>query len=112
MIHHRLQWKPKAKSRPRHRNGQFRSYTPNDQKLAEQFIRDQWNAEVEPLEGYLGVSLHLRDEFFDLYIWEVDKPESKMRGDVDNLAKTPLDALNGLAWGDDRQIKSLETIIR
>jgi Holliday junction resolvase RusA-like endonuclease len=30
-----------------------------------------------------------------------------MRSDVDNLAKTILDALNGVVWFDDSQVKSL-----
>lgn len=29
---------------------------------------------------------------------------SKLRGDLDNYIKTVLDALNGVAWEDDRQV--------
>ena len=110
MIHKRLEWKPKAKARPRHRSGQFRAYTPADQKAAEAYIAEQWR-EDEPILGPIGVRLKLTDDAIHIYIWEVVKPESKMRGDIDNLAKTVLDALNGRAWGDDRQIKQLEVVI-
>lgn len=32
------------------------------------------------------------------------------RSDVDNLAKNVMDALNGLAWTDDRQVVSLTSV--
>ena len=33
---------------------------------------------------------------------------SKLRGDIDNYAKSILDGLNGVAYTDDKQIVSLE----
>lgn len=37
--------------------------------------------------------------------------EDRTSGDIDNYAKTVLDALNGIAWEDDRQIVHLTTHI-
>jgi crossover junction endodeoxyribonuclease RusA len=48
---------------------------------------------LEPLRGDLDVTL----------TWY----RQARRGDLDNRAKAILDALNGLAWGDDRQIRRL-----
>ena len=36
-----------------------------------------------------------------------DEPDSKLRGDVDNYIKSVSDALNGVAYEDDRQIHKL-----
>lgn len=36
--------------------------------------------------------------------------KSKLRGDIDNYIKTVLDALNGVAWGDDNQIVKVTAV--
>jgi Holliday junction resolvase RusA-like endonuclease len=38
---------------------------------------------------------------------KVKQPKSKLTGDIDNYAKSILDALNGVAYADDKQIVSL-----
>ena len=35
---------------------------------------------------------------------------SKLRGDLDNYTKTVLDALNKVAWNDDKQVMKLTAI--
>ena len=37
----------------------------------------------------------------------VEQPKSKLRGDIDNYAKAVLDALNKIAYKDDKQVVSL-----
>lgn len=35
---------------------------------------------------------------------------SKLRGDLDNMIKTVADALNNVAWDDDRQVVKITAI--
>jgi crossover junction endodeoxyribonuclease RusA len=104
-----LTWKAHPKQRPR-RSKTGVIYTPKESKQAEMLLRAQWR--MAPIEGPLHVKLVMDDESVSVQITPRDAAESKMRGDIDNYAKTVLDALNGIAWEDDRQIKSLEVVIR
>lgn len=38
---------------------------------------------------------------------ELEIHSTRKQGDIDNYAKTVLDALNGVVWRDDRQIRKL-----
>ncbi len=109
-----LKWRPHAKQRPRAtRTGVV--YTPKATKEAEAALAKQWREQNDgpPLEGPLSVRLVLADESVTITVVATDEPESrKLRGDLDNYAKTVLDALNGVAWKDDKQIKHLEVIAR
>ena len=84
---------PRPKQRPRHGNG-F-TYTPLDTVQAERKIKAHARqAKVRPLSG--PVALEVR--FFRA---------TKRRCDLDNLTKLVQDALNGIAYRDDSQIKHL-----
>lgn len=85
---------PVPKGRPRVFNG--RGVTPRRTREAEERIRGLWAAQypsMQPLTGDVHVSL-------DFYL-----PDRRAR-DWDNLSKLVTDALNGLAYEDDRQIVS------
>ncbi len=110
--------KPKGKGRPRFvRRGNFVStYTPKTTKEYEETIR---NAFLEQCKGqydkeYTGL--------IKVSIWAYFAPSKSLskakkkeligqphlkKPDVDNLAKSILDALNGVAWKDDSQIGAL-----
>ena len=101
-------WKPHAKQRPRVANN--RAYTPKATKDAEARIveafLERWTG--EPYDTPLEVRIDLANEDFDIHIMETeDYVQRKLRGDIDNYAKTILDALNGIAWVDDSQIREL-----
>lgn len=85
---------PIPKARPRVYAG--RGVTPKRTREAEDRIRALWAAQypsMQPLTGDVHVGL-------DFYL-----PDRRAR-DWDNLAKLVTDALNGLAYEDDRQIVS------
>ena len=86
--------KPVPKGRPRF--GKGRAYTPRETMLAERAIAMSFRAtsRAKPLTGKVGLEV----EF-----WYGDG----RHGDLDNLVKTVSDALNGVAWVDDRQIVQL-----
>jgi len=105
-----LPWVKHAKQRPR--SGRGHTYTPTATKKAEAFLLDQFMQAVgddfEPLAIPLGVSIALKKETIDLTIFPYTEHKVRsLSGDIDNYAKTVLDALNGKAWVDDKQIERL-----
>lgn len=111
-IEETLLWTPRAKGRPRtgFKNGVTRSYTPRETVQAEKALREQW--QHDPMEGPLGVELSMTDTMVGIRVYPVHQPTAVklLRGDIDNYAKLILDALNGVAWIDDRQIDRLLVI--
>ena len=110
--------KPKGKGRPRFvRRGNFVStYTPKTTKEYEETIR---NAFLKQCKGQYDKEY---SGLVKVSIWadfEPPKSLSKVKKkeligqphlkkpDVDNVAKSILDTLNGVAWKDDSQIGSL-----
>lgn len=83
---------PVPKGRPRVYNGH--GITPKRTLEAEAFIRRMWISQypnMQPLTGDIHISI-------DFYM-----PDRHVK-DWDNLAKLVTDALNGIAYADDRQI--------
>lgn len=89
MVSFTIPLRPVPKGRPRYGNG--RTYTPQKTRDYEEavgmFARQYFK---QSLEGDLEVNM-------TFYV-------KGRRGDCDNLQKSLLDALNGIAWIDDRQI--------
>jgi len=102
--------KPKVKQRPRMTRRGF-AYTPAATKLYESQVAGAYrgNPNAEFFENeQLSVKIILDKSGFELNIEELDSWEpTKQRGDIDNLAKSILDALNGVAYTDDAQIRIL-----
>lgn len=108
-----VNWTPKAKGRPRVRNNI--AYTDPKTRAAEADVRAAYIAAAKdagaPLkvEGPIGVKIKMGNDKFTIEIIPtVEYTERKLRGDIDNYAKLILDALNGTAFVDDRQITHLE----
>lgn len=90
--------RPVPKGRPRvTRRG---TYTPAATVIAETSIASRARA--------AGARLHDGDIQIAL---EFAFADQRPRGDIDNLVKTVLDALNGIAYRDDRQVVSLRADI-
>lgn len=83
---------PIPKGRPRYGGGRFRTpeSTAEWEKIVDWQARDQW--EKNPLPGPLGIE-------FVFY------REDRRKVDLDNLEKAMLDALQGILYVDDSQIR-------
>jgi Holliday junction resolvase RusA-like endonuclease len=103
-----LNWTPRAKQRPRTtiRNGKAVTFTPKETRDAEAALATQWPH--PPFDGPIDVRVIMNDTTIRLEVSGApDRTSKKLRGDIDNYAKTILDALNGVAWVDDKQIVRL-----
>lgn len=102
--------RPKAKGRPRvSRTGYV--YTPKRTVDEEQRVKAAFREafpEADPLTGPVEVVLDYMPAGLQLSIRELAEGLPKWRGDLDNLAKLTLDALNGLAYADDHQVVHLD----
>lgn len=108
---------PVPKGRPRFSKvgGFMRSYTPKKTSDYETEVRTQAQAMMtrEPLETPVAVYLYFRLPIPKSYTKK--RSEACLNGserptkkpDIDNLAKSVLDGLNGVIWHDDSQIVSL-----
>lgn len=89
--------RPLAAPRPRgKRSGVF--YMPPSMREYHAVIKAAWSAEPHegwPLDARYWVEVYLVP------------PNAQTMGDVDNYAKNYMDALNGLAWADDKQVDRL-----
>jgi Holliday junction resolvase RusA-like endonuclease len=101
--------RPKPKGRPRMSRRGF-AYTPPETLQFEKKIADLYEG---PMFEEDRLCVHLK--FSEEGIWFKISPakklkmvkggkRKKLRGDIDNYAKSVLDALNGVAYADDKQI--------
>lgn len=82
-----------------------RVFTPEATTIAEAIICEQYDGPT--FEGPLILMVDYYKDYQQITIGELQNFEnqSKLRGDLDNYVKLTSDALNGKAWGDDRQVK-------
>lgn len=122
MVELTIPGKPQGKARARTvynpRINRSVSYTPDNTVLYENLIKTLY-LEKYPGERFSkGEALHVRIRAY----YEPPKSISKKKReemlagdllpckkpDIDNIAKAVLDALNGVAYGDDNQVTALE----
>lgn len=110
---------PVAKGRPR--LGRYGTYTPKKTQEYEEYVKMCWVAKygaIQPAEQPLevnivfympipkGYSKKQKAEILSGRLKHTKKP------DIDNLIKSVLDALNGLAYADDSQIIKVTAVKR
>jgi Holliday junction resolvase RusA-like endonuclease len=110
-FHQMIALRPKAKGRPRvTKTGH--AYTPKETLKYEQEFAELYKGplyETELLSVKLAFTMHGTELFIEPVQpnVNVDVPKGKLTGDIDNYAKAVLDALNGVAYTDDKQIVCL-----
>jgi crossover junction endodeoxyribonuclease RusA len=99
--------RPKAKARPRAtKTGHV--YTPKTTSEAEARLAAAWQEAGGPLlEGPLEVHLAYSPDSVIITVHPSPHSSKTLTGDLDNYIKLTLDALNGVAWADDRQVVRL-----
>lgn len=99
---------PRVKERPRMtRRG--RVFTPERTLAAEAAIAAAWKRKFprrKPLEGPVRMEVHF-DKKGQLVTITPIEDKTVLRGDLDNYVKLIGDALNGVAFLDDRQISEI-----
>lgn len=104
---------PVAKGRPRFSG--YHAYTPKKTRDYEKLVRDSYTQQCGEnfLEGQIRANIVC---YFPIpkstskknrQLMETGQIKHTKRSDCDNLAKTILDALNGLAYKDDCQVCEL-----
>jgi Holliday junction resolvase RusA-like endonuclease len=110
---------PVAKGRPR--LGRYGTYTPKKTQEYEEYVKMCWVAKyggIQPSEQPLEMNI--------VFYMPIPKSYSKKQSaemlngrikhtkkpDIDNLIKSVLDALNGLAYADDSQIIKVTAVKR
>ena len=106
----------KTKQRPRAAmiRGHARIYTPKDTILYENYIKAMYQEKYKDFNfGNKPISLTVKCYFKANQVMEkfasteVNEIPCKTHKDLDNIAKTIMDALNGIAFYDDKQITEL-----
>lgn len=102
----RVDHPPRTKGRPR-LGRKRKAYTPQNTIDAEQIIAQAWaDAGGPKFVGPVRMEISYDKRGQTILVTPVDW-WSTMRGDVDNYAKLTSDALNDVAYVDDRQIVCL-----
>ena len=96
--------KPKVKQRPRlGRRG--RVFTPEQTLVFERYIGSSWHGPCADTPVSMVIGFY-KDKV-TITVKTLDGPASKLRGDIDNYAKSILDGLNGIAYTDDKLVQRL-----
>ena len=108
-----IKGRPLAKARPQFssKGGKFRTYTPQTTATFENLVKLEASKYFNvPLAGPVSISIVFYLPRPQHLIWKT-KPMPAIycdkRPDIDNLAKSVIDGMNGIAFKDDGQVSSL-----
>ena len=98
--------RPKAKERPRF-SKQGYAYTSKKTRSFEDLVKQYYKG--PKFEGPVSLAITFSTKRVMVCVTEmIDTEESGLRGDVDNYIKSISDAMNGIAYENDRQIHKLQ----
>ena len=101
---------PKVKARPRHTKG-GRVFTPKTTLIEEDVVAQEWANQIgQQLTGPLEIVLMYSPTATSITVLKSPPGAKTLRGDLDNYVKLTLDALNGVAWEDDRQVVRISAV--
>lgn len=109
-----VEGEPQGKGRPRFGHG--RTYTPKRTKDYELKVLSSWLSEGSGrlskgipvcvgINAYFGIPK--RTSKAEMVLMETGHIRPQKAPDADNIAKVIMDALNGSAWEDDKQVVTL-----
>lgn len=111
---------PKGKQRPRfvRTGGYVRTYTPKQTEDYEKLIAKEYIKQDKTYYDELPVMVTIRAFFEIPKSWSKKKQTLASDGeikptkkcDIDNIVKSVLDALNGVAYKDDKQVISIYSV--
>jgi len=103
--------KQRARMSPKRRGKKSKVYTPFRTAHFEQEVADWWKENGPEHFGEGPISMDIQIDKAGFWVTIKQLPHSRrpvgIRGDVDNYAKSIQDALNTIAYMDDRQIEDV-----
>lgn len=115
MVSFTVPGKPQGKARPRLNTYTGRTYTPSKTGAYERLIALCFKqAGGKKLSGAIEIKIECFYQIAKSHtkaakaLMEAGQIQATIKPDVDNVAKAVLDALNGLAFDDDKQVVRLE----
>lgn len=110
--HQMIKIRPIAKGRPRFNMKTGNAYTPTRTREYEKSIKESYKGPLFE-NSLLSIKLRFTVDGTELLIEPVEEnpsvaqPKSKLTSDIDNYAKAVLDALEGVAYANDKQVVCL-----
>ena len=103
--------KVKGKMRPRFSRVNGRMYTPRTQQEYEELITAEYKRQGgRKYSGAVRVLIVIFRQLPKSAPKKIESDADLMKPDVDNVAKSVLDALNGVAYDDDAQVVALDVL--
>lgn len=84
-----------------------RAFNPKENERDEEAVEAaflQANPDFEPFTGRVGLEVIVQRALPKSRPKRVTSEPNTMKPDVDNIVKSVMDALNGVAWVDDKQV--------
>jgi len=101
--------RPQSKDRPRFSKSGY-AYTSKRTRDYEKLIAEEYKGPMIDASHTVAVELNFDVSGTFISVTATENPDWKcsVKGDLDNYVKSILDALNGVAWQDDKQVISLK----
>jgi len=86
-------------------------FTPKTTLIEEDVVAQEWANQIgQQLTGPLEIVLMYSPTATSITVLKSPHGAKTLRGDLDNYVKLTLDALNGVAWEDDRQVVRISAV--